>query len=160
MKTFLYPRATFPSQTVTKNIQWHGLFAAILLTIVVVAQLMTMEQYIPMMAALGSSTGTNVGLILSSASVVLGVFSLPYLMRMALSPLFRAASAVSGVLFCVLWVVLASSTLAARDHTVSAPMLGGLSSYFGYGGILGITVALLLVVSSALWRLKKDVTWK
>lgn len=87
----------------TTHIHSIGVFLAAILTLMVVAQLFTFEDFADVLA------GTWLPLSMASAQtivafvVTLEVLALPFLLHMRLSPLMRVLSMVSGWIVLVVW---------------------------------------------------------
>lgn len=162
MSRFFYPRAIFPPRSVSHTMQWHGLIAAGIIIVMVVAQLMTMEKFAPIMEQLRLFNNAHTGLLAASASVITGVFSLPFLMRIATSPLFRLMSAVCVLFFCGLWIMVGVSILMQPSlNGLGSPILGSISKSIDTNITLALTVLTSIIVGSAWWRLKGDISlWK
>ena len=151
MGRFFYPKAKFPSVKQNKQTIFHGFIATLIIISVVLPQIMTMEEFI-----LQATNYTRTGLLIAVTSIISGILALPYLMRMALSPLFRLLSAVSGLYFCLLWAAI--GVLAIMDSSINTiPLYGGLSEHIPSNIMLGILSVVLIVVLSAIWRLRKDI---
>lgn len=151
MGRFLYPKAKFPSAKQNNQTVFHGLIAALIIISIVLPQIMTMEEFI-----LQASDDTRIGLFIAVTSIISGVIALPYLMRMALSPLFRLFSAASGLYFCLLWAIIGVST-AIGSSSDTIPLYGGLSNHIPASIMFCILPIALVVIFSAIWRLRKDI---
>mgnify|MGYP001203950792 FL=1 len=151
MRRFFYPKAKFPSVKQSKQTIFHGFIATLIIISIVLPQIMTMEKFI-----LQSPNDVKTGLFIAVTSIISGIIALPYLMRIALSPLFRLLSAVSGVYFCILWAGV-GIWVAITNFTPGIPLYGGLSDHFPENIIFYILVTVLVVVLSAIWRLRKDI---
>lgn len=151
MGRFFYPKAKFPSVKQNKQTIFHGFIATLMIISVVLPQIMTMEEFI-----LQATNYTRTGLLIAVTSIISGAIALPYLMRMALSPLFRLLSAVSGLYFCLLWAFIGVGVI--RDSSMNGvPLYGGLSEHIPSNIIFCILSVVLIVVLSAIWRLRKDI---
>lgn len=151
MGRFFYPKAKFPSVKQNKQTIFHGFIATLIIISIVLPQIMTLEEFI-----LQTPSDARTGLFVAVTSIISGILALPYLMRMALSPLFRLLSAVSGLYFCLLWAVIGVG--AMMDSSINdVPLYGGLSEHIPSNIIFCILSVVLIVVLSAIWRLRKDI---
>lgn len=134
-----------------KNADYMGLGLAAVFTVFAVAQLFTFEDF---MATIQGSLSPMSGILAALAPsliVTSGVFFLPFLLRMELSPAFRWLSMLMGWLASAGWVILAirsfyvDSSFALMGDLVSIP-----------GGMFSLAVSLLIalgvaVISYGLW---------
>jgi hypothetical protein len=162
MSRFLYPNAVFPSRAVSHGVQRHGLIAAGIIIVMVVAQLMTLEKFSPMMERIHLFNETTVDALVAYTSVITGVFSLPFLMRIATSPLFRLMSSLCVIFFCSIWIMIGVAIPMQFSQSVpGSPILGSLSTSLDANTTLVVAVLISFIIGSAWWRLKGDISlWK
>lgn len=95
-----------------------SLFYAVLIVVMVVAQLFTFEAFLELFASFEFPGGRTTGYVLASVLVAAQVFALPFLLRMAVSPAFRMFSLLSAGLvadiwlFVTLWLAIVQPTVA------------------------------------------------
>lgn len=81
-----------------------SLFYAVLIVVMVVAQLFTFEAFLELFASFEFPGGRTTGYVLASVLVAAQVFALPFLLRMAMSPAFRMFSLLSAGLVADIWL--------------------------------------------------------
>jgi hypothetical protein len=121
--------ATPAPQPKTTNIRAISLLSAAVITVMVVAQLFSFEDFPAVIASLWLPGGEVMAHIFSAVLVVCEVFMLPFLLSLPLSQLFRVVSMVLGWTAALLWLFLA---LWENITTYTIPN----------SGILGATVPL------------------
>lgn len=124
-----FAQATPPPTPRTKNIQAMSLLAAGIITLMAVTQLFTFEDFPAVVSALWIPGGAAVAQTIAAILVVVEVLSLPFLLSLRLSPLFRLVSMVLGWGVALLWV-----TLTVWENL----MAGSISN----SGVLGATIPL------------------
>ncbi len=72
----------------------------------IVAQLFTFENFPAVIGGLWLPGGDATAKVLASVVVVIEVFSLPFLLAMRLSPLFRVVSMVLGWVVAIVWILI------------------------------------------------------
>ena len=97
----------------TKDVQRISIFYAVVLVVMVVAQLFTFDTFIELY-----------GPIIAALLVVFEVFALPFLLRMPLSRAFRWVSMVSGWLVAALWIGITSWLITADVSVGTVGFLG------------------------------------
>ena len=102
----IFAKATPPPQPKTKNIVAISYLATGFIVIMVVAQLFTFENFPALIANLWLPGGEPTAKIVAALVVIAEVLSLPFLLSMTLSPLFRVVSMTAGWLVGLMWVVL------------------------------------------------------
>jgi hypothetical protein len=114
----IFPKVSAPTTPKTANVKQISTLYAAILTIFVVAQLFTFEDFITLIQSYSLSGGLTFAYFLSSFIVVIEIFALPFLLRMRVSPLFRSMSMVCGWLAAALWLKL-GLWLVFTDNTVN-----------------------------------------
>lgn len=112
------------------------------------AQMVSFEEFV---AALGDYglTGERGAVALAMTLISLEVFSVPFLLRLSLSPLARLFSALFVVLLPCAWTVLAVSGLSSGASAPNAGYFGGFLSMQLSGLFLLLDVVWLTVVGFA-----------
>jgi hypothetical protein len=90
----------------SKNTATISLFYAVLLVVMVIAQLFTFESFLALFAAFELPGGQATGYAVAALLVASQVFALPFLLRMALSPAFRMFSLLSAGLVADIWLFI------------------------------------------------------
>lgn len=117
MKTF--PVATQPPPLKSERIRPISLLYAGILTVLVVGQLFSFEDFIPLIESFDLPGGQGMGTLAAGLIVVAEVFALPFLLRMRVSPLMRWMSVFCAGLVPLLWVLLSiwlNITMNAIDN--------------------------------------------
>jgi hypothetical protein len=102
----------------TKDVQRIATLYAIILVIMVVAQLFTFEEFLKLVTNFNFPGGIRYAHFITAFLVVAEVFALPFLLRMALSPAFRFLSMLLGWLVALIWVKL-TIWLVIQDSLVN-----------------------------------------
>ncbi len=118
--------------------------AAAMVTVVVVAQLLTFEDFPGVLAGYQLPGGYSTGSLLAALLVTLEVFTVPYLLMMRLSPLMRLLSLACGVVSGLIWLVLGLRLLFLADTAMSNGLLGATLAVTG--GWYPILFAVVLIV--------------
>ena len=118
-------KAQNPKSQSAKVIAW--VYAAVL-TVMVLAQLFAFEKLVPLFQGMAFPGGAGTGSLLICLIVFYEVFSVPFLLRMPLSPLMRWVSMVFSLLVPLMWLGVALWTM--NDSVVAN------------AGILGTKVAI------------------
>ena len=102
----LYARSTSVSKPYRHDVRTVALSLAILLIVLVVAQLFSFEKFIPLLESYQLPGGVIVATFLAALIVTLEVFALPFLIMMKVSSLMRIVSMISGWLAFVILLLL------------------------------------------------------
>ena len=150
--TAKYPRHQ-PSTVVL--IASYGL--ATMLVIMVTAQLMTYDKFVPIVQ--NYQLGNMVVTKLLAATIVIGsVSALPFLMRMSLSPLLRFVSVICLLTVSSLWLLLGLWDLLHDPQTIGSGVLGGVGQA-AISSDVTVWIGSLLVAWSCtvVFLLRKDI---
>lgn len=147
MKKVVAVSAPKPRSPLARNVAWG--YAGVLV-VMVVGQLFAFEKFIPALQDYGVTHAEAV--VVASAIVVLEVLSLPFLLRMPLSPLMRLMSGTFSTMVALLWLIVSVSVIGddangllfgTKVHIsttlqlVLSLLLVVVSSYTAYGLKLG-----------------------
>ena len=102
----------------TKDSEKVAIFYAVILVAMAVAQLFTFDEFLIYIQTLELPFGEGFVYLLGPLLVISEVFAVPFLLRMWLSPAFRAVSMFFGWLAAALWVFIAF-WLASTHSAVS-----------------------------------------
>lgn len=91
----------------TDNIRMIALLLAVILLVMVLAQLFSFEKFVPLIEKFGFPGGEAMAVLVAGVIVISEVFTLPFLLRMRLSPLMRLFSMICGWLVVAGWLMLA-----------------------------------------------------
>lgn len=153
MKTVV---AKYPKAKVSTNVTIFCLFLAITIIVMVVSQLMTIEKFLPIIQNYQLPGGTPTAKITVFVLATAGIFGLPFLTRMRLSPLFRICSAVLLNIYALAWVKLGLWVTMTHPPLIGTGLLGGLAKSIPESVILPFSIVLLLATLTATWLLRKD----
>ena len=142
----------------TKNVQILSLVLAALFVIFSLTQLFTFEKFPQVFQQMWLPGAENNAPIYAAAIVIFEVFSVPFFLRMALSPLMRIFSMLCGWLTVILWLTLffwqnLSGSVVANSGLFGAtlPLPTGWWSIFVMIGV-GVLIGW---VSWGLWGMPK-----
>lgn len=120
----IFVKAT-PAPTVkTTNTQTISLVLAGIMTVLAVAQLFTFEKFGDVLRVMWLPGGATYAPLYAALIVTFEVFSVPFLLRMTLSPLMRITSMVSGWLVITAWLMLFLWQLLSGNVIVNSGILG------------------------------------
>ncbi len=131
-----------------------ALIYAVLLIVMVVGQLFSFEKFIPMIESFGLGGGEPRATLIASGLVVAGVFALPFLLRMYVSPAMRIVSMVMGWLVAGAWLYITASITTTYNSVSNVGFTGGvLPTPLGWWSVAFaiMLVAIAAYVSWGLW---------
>jgi len=147
-------RALEPKSQTAKIIAW--VYTAIL-TVMVVAQLFAFEDFVPLFHDMAFPGGDGTGSLLAGLIVFGEIFAIPFLLRMALSPLMRWFSLVLGLLVPLAWLFV-SCWLQGHSGTTATAGILGVKVTISASTQLVVSLVLLVVAIVAdygLWPVRK-----
>lgn len=121
----VFVRATPAPRAKTDNIKTISLLVAGVFIVLAVAQLFTFERFATVLSGMWLPGGSVYSSIYAALIVIVEVFTVPYLLGMALSPLMRVMSMVLGWLAVVIWFVLFLWQNLSSSVIVDSGILGG-----------------------------------
>ena len=146
-----FAKATPPPQPKTKNIVGVSYLATGFVTVMVVAQLFTFENFPALITSLWLPGGEATAKILAAVIVSLEVLALPFLLCMTLSPLFRVVSMVFGWLVAAIWIFLSLwENLMVNSISASGIFGTTIPLPVGWWNVL-LSVALGILIAWACW---------
>lgn len=152
----VFPRAVEAPKPIYKEAEYVALFQAGLLVILVVTQLFTYEDMLAVFNSmyLADTTYTH---LLASSLVAAEVFSLPFLLRLKLSPAMRVFSMLLLWAVSSFWLLLGLLLPLKEPAMTSTGLLGGLIDVpFTPLIIFGFIFAVLTIVTSwGMWPFVK-----
>ncbi len=152
--------AMYPKGKINTTIMIFCYSLAAVIIVMVVAQLMTIEKFLPIIQNYqlpGGTVSAKVTVFLLATS---GIFALPFLMRMCLSPLFRICSATLLNMYALIWVKLGLWVVITHPPLIGTGLLGGLGKGIPEFVILPFSVILLTASLTATWLLRSDLRFK
>ena len=117
---------------------------AAVLALMSLLQLFSLEEFVPIIQDYALPGGVGTATLFACGVITAQVFSLPYLLRMAVSPLFRLLSCVLSFVAPLLWFGVGIYALAADRVLENGGMLGEKLPVATDG--VHIILALLLIV--------------
>lgn len=151
------PHPTYPRTHFSTNFNISRVVAVGMLVIVICAQLMTFEKFIPLLNLQPIFIESQSGIIVATLIVTIEVFALPVLLRMALSPLLRIISFICGIFVIFLWLFWLINSLILSDPMLIVPIFGSI-----FQNVLWLTSSfaaiLIVLLSVSLWALRKDLS--
>lgn len=149
-----FAKATLPSKPKNKMYKYAGLVLAGITTAMVVSQLFKFEEFGVLLSEYPVASLFNNSIILAAIIISLEVFSLPFLLRMKISPAFRIVSMFFGWLVAGIWFYLATIVPLVSDMVVEPAMFGGLLTFlpmFAYSLLASLITILTILVSFGMW---------
>jgi hypothetical protein len=129
------------------------------LVVMVIGQLFAFEKFLPLMEGYGLPGGHGTASLLACLIVFTEAFSLPFLLRMPLSPLMRWFSLVCAAGVPIIWLKLSVIALLSDVTTMNSGLLGAKVTVQAGGLQLIISIILFtLAIWSVygLWPIKKS----
>lgn len=124
-----------------------ALVYATILVMMVVGQLFSFEKFLPLMQDYWLPGGKGTATLVACVIVFCEVFALPFLLRMALSPLMRWFSLVCAIVVPTIWLALAIVVLTTENAIMNSGMLG--TKVVVPAGIAQLLLSLVLVALAA-----------
>lgn len=152
--------AHFPSSKQSKTTIGLCYALAAIIILMVVAQLMTIEKTLPIIDNYLLPGGTPTAKIVLFFSAVSGVFALPFLFRMSLSPLFRIFSAFLLNIFACIWIFLGIWIVVSDPPLIGTGLFGSLLKPIPGGVVLPFACLLLADTLLVTYLLKSDLKFK
>lgn len=147
----IFVSATVAPPPKTKDVKRIATFLAGVFVVMSVAQLFTFEDFLVLVEDY-MLPGGNVGAhILVAVLILAEVLAIPFLLRMALSPLFRWVSIVSGWVVALLWLILTSWLVAHEGSITNVGFLGTVAEMMPGWWAFFMSIALSILVVWASW---------
>ena len=154
MKLGIAHSPTTPLSPIAISFIW--LLAAVMI-VMATAQLMTYEKFVPLIQDYQLLHDPAFGKVFAALIVITEVMTLPFLLRMNLSPLLRIVSACSLILTGSAWLTLGIWHIVDSSAAVSAGVFGSILQHSIGADITAVYGFILLLVSiTALWLLRRD----
>lgn len=151
--------ASYPSVRVAPLVQVSVYLLAFIIVIMVTAQLMTYEKFVPIIDNyfFGSVAITKV---FTASLLLVEVLSLPFLLRMSLSPLFRVVSTLCLLLTGGMWVLLGLRGRMEEIPIIGSGIFGSLGSQiFSAEMTIYFSFFLSLYIVYVTYVLRKDLSF-
>lgn len=151
LATAIYPKGKIDQKTTLVTLP-----LAVLLIVMIVAQLMSLDKFLPIIENYQLPGGVPIAKITVYKIEIAGLFALPFLLRMGLSLLFRWLSAFLLNIHSLIWVVMGVWVVIQNPPLIGTGILGG---YFkGLSGDIVLPFGLFLLAFSLLatWLLRRD----
>jgi len=130
-----------------------ALFYAGVLTVMAVAQLFTLDEFVELFFRFDLPVGTAIACALAPIIIASEIFALPFLLGMKVSPLFRWLSMALGWLVAFLWLFVSISVVVLRPLVDTVGFLGtALMMPIGYWAI-GFSLLFAIMTVWASWGL-------
>ena len=144
--------ASWPLPPRTKESKHAAWAVAGVFTVMVVAQLFSLEKFIPLLESYDFS-GTETGGVLAVLLVAFSVGSLPFLLQMKLSVAMRWLSMIAGWIIIGLWLFLAIWMNVTDLQIENAGLLGASVALLPGWWVLCVVLGLGILVGWASWGL-------
>ncbi len=133
---------------------------ALIIILMVVSQLMTIEKTLPIIENYLLPGGVPTAKIIVFFSAVSGIFALPFLFRMNLSPLFRIFSALLLNVYALIWLGLGAWIITYDPPLIGTGLFGGLVKSIPSEAVLPFAIVLLACTISTTLLLRNDLKFK
>lgn len=128
-----------------------SLFYAVLLVVMVVAQLFTFESFLELIGSFGLPGGLVTAYVVGAVLIAAQVFALPFLLRMSLSPAFRMLSLLLAGLVADIWLVLTLWLAITQPAVTNVGFLGTVVEVMPGWWAVCIAVAFGILATWAAW---------
>ncbi len=135
-------------------------FLVVLIIVMVVSQLMTIEKLLPIMESYQLPGGVPAAKTVVFLLATCGIFSLPFLLRMNLSPLFRIFSALLLNIYAIIWIKLGIWITISAPLLVGTGMFGSFFKTIPANVVLPFGVLLFICTLLVTWLLRNDLKFK
>ena len=132
----------------TRATQTVSIVASIMLVTMLVSQLFGYEDFAVTLSTLSASSDYKFFAVLAASVVLLELMSLPYLLRMYLSPLMRIVSAAAGFFVAGFWIVSTLTNAHAENSgllstviTIPGGVMAALWTFILFGLICRVIYA-------------------
>jgi len=120
----IFVQATKAPTPKTKDVKRIATFFAGVLVVMIVAQLFTFEEFVPLVVDFGFPGGEQLAHFDAAFIIVAELLALPFLLRMSVSPAFRWVSMVSGWLVAATWLKFTVWLVASDSQVNTVGFLG------------------------------------
>lgn len=156
MKFFVQP--TPAPKPKTEAVMRISLLYAVLLVVMIVAQLFTFEGFIELIISFKLPVSDGVVSAIATVLVAYELFALPFLLRMSVSPAFRWVSMVCGWLVSLVWLSITMSLVLSNSTVDTIGFLGTIGNLAP--GWWAVFISLLFGVMAAwaswgMWPVRK-----
>jgi hypothetical protein len=148
-----FPIATNPPAVRSKDAPIIGLFYAFVIVVLAVAQLYSFDDFIGVVQSFALPGGAGFVGFLAAYIVVNEVFSLPFLLRMKVSRLMRAASMLSVAMVGLIWTGISVWLVVGHSVAANVGYLGGVVSVPVDGRAVLVGVEMCLLSGWMIWRM-------
>jgi len=149
----ILPSPTHAPEARTKDAKHVAIFYALILVILVVAQLFTYDTFLQLVTTFELPGGRQVAYFLTSFLVAAEVFALPFLLRMSLSRAFRWVSMVCGWLVALIWVFITVWIAITEPAVSSVGLLGTVTEIMPGWWNVFISLSFVILAAWAAWGL-------
>ena len=139
-----------PKSETSKQI---AMFLAAIMTVMAVAQLFTLEEFITLIEDFALPLGSTATALFAPLLITFEVFSIPFLLRMRLSVAMRWCSMVFGWLMAVLWFLASLWLVTQGENVPTVGFLGTLGEIQPGWWAVYVSSALGVLVAWASWGL-------
>lgn len=147
----MFVKATPAPRAKSLQVKQISILYAVLLTGMVVAQLFTFDTFIALTASFELPIPGVLPYAIAPALVVFGVFALPFLLRMTVSPAFRVVSMLCSWLAALSWLVITVWLVTTRQVVETVGFLGTIGQLSpGWWAVL-FSIALCIVAAWSSW---------
>lgn len=120
----IFVKATLPPLPKTDRVKQIAILYAVVIVIMAVAQLYTFDTFIELIQRFNLPLPESLSYAVAPLLIVCEVFALPFLLRMTISPAFRALSMVCGWLVALKWFFISLWVVATVQPVETIGFLG------------------------------------
>jgi hypothetical protein len=148
--------AQLPKNNLGDTAQVLRYLLVITIILMVVSQLMTIEKLLPIIQNYQLPGGSPVTKSIIFILTTSGIFGLPFLLRMNLSPLFRFVSALLLNLYAIIWVKLGIWIMISDPPLIGTGLFGSFFKTIPPESVLPFASILLVVTLTTTWLMRRD----
>ncbi len=152
--------AHFPKGKTNRLTLFLSYSLVVLIIVMTVSQLMTIEKLLPIIESYQLPGGQPTAKIVVFLLATCGIFSLPFLLRMNLSPLFRVFSALLLNIYAIIWIKLGIWIAISAPLLIGTGMFGSFFKTIPANVVLPFGTILLGCTLLATWLLRNDLKFK
>lgn len=147
----IFPHTTPAPTPKTKDASKIAIVYAVILVVLVVAQLFTFDDFLSLVGDFGFPGGIRYAHFIAALLVASEVFALPFLLRMQLSPAFRWFSMILGWLVAIIWTKISIWLVIHEGIANNVGFLGTVVSLQPGWWAIFISIALGVLAAWASW---------
>ena len=149
----IFVKTTPAKKAKTKDSQKIAYAYAVILTILVVAQLFTFDKFLTLLEDFSLPGGAPIAHLFGGLLVASGVLALPFLLGFRLSPAMRVISMVMGWLVPLMWFKLSLWLIFSTNSATNVGFLGTVVKLMPGWWAVFVSIALGILAAWSSWGL-------